>query len=197
MNRGNKINATGTADASHHLHQPGQCAGPRHQHLAGQVGRRGAAGPRAHHRLQRGWPAALETCWRDTEGSTTPAQFGGNTPADNSGTLDYVQIRYSGFILSANTELQALTLEGTGSGTTIAPRPLAQQLRRWRGDLRRPHQPALLRGHSARTMIPSTPTRATRAPSSTRSASTSTPSAIRWSSWIRPMAWNRRPRART
>ena len=30
-----------------------------------------------------------------------------------------MQIRYSGFILSANTELQALTLEGTGSGTTI------------------------------------------------------------------------------
>jgi hypothetical protein len=30
-----------------------------------------------------------------------------------------VQIRYSGFILSANVELQALTLEGTGSGTVV------------------------------------------------------------------------------
>jgi hypothetical protein len=66
-----------------------------------------------------GGPPPAVDCWRDTEGSTTPAQFGGATPTDSSGTLDYVQIRYSGFILSANTELQALTLEGTGSGTVI------------------------------------------------------------------------------
>ncbi len=35
------------------------------------------------------------------------------------GTMKYVQIRYSGFILSSNTELQALTTEGIGSGTTL------------------------------------------------------------------------------
>lgn len=58
-------------------------------------------------------------CERQTEGSVDPALFGGATPNDNSGTLDYVQIRYSGYVLGANVELQALTLEGVGSATTI------------------------------------------------------------------------------
>jgi hypothetical protein len=47
------------------------------------------------------------------------ARYGGATPTDNSGTLRYVQIRYSGFVLSGNSELQALTTGGVGSGTTI------------------------------------------------------------------------------
>ena len=46
-------------------------------------------------------------CERDTEGSTNPARYGGNEPTYNAGSMKYVQIRYSGFILSANTELQA------------------------------------------------------------------------------------------
>ncbi|MBN8830757.1 MAG: hypothetical protein J0G94_09050 [Sphingomonadales bacterium] len=58
-------------------------------------------------------------CERDTEGSTNPARFGGNDPAYNAGSMKYVQIRYSGFILSANTELQALTTEGIGSETKL------------------------------------------------------------------------------
>ena len=58
-------------------------------------------------------------CERQTEGSVDPALFGGATANDNSGTVDYVQIRYSGYVLGANVELQALTLEGVGSATTI------------------------------------------------------------------------------
>lgn len=58
-------------------------------------------------------------CERQTEGSVDPALYGGATPNDNSGTLDYVQIRYSGYVLGSNSELQALTLEGVGSATTI------------------------------------------------------------------------------
>lgn len=57
-------------------------------------------------------------CERDTEG-TSNALYGGAQPTDNSGTMRYVQIRYSGFILSANSELQGLTPSGTGSGTTL------------------------------------------------------------------------------
>ncbi|MEY2884981.1 MAG: hypothetical protein RL490_2705, partial [Pseudomonadota bacterium] len=49
-----------------------------------------------------------------------PALFGGATNTDNSGTMRYVQIRFSGYVLSANTELQALTTEGIGSGTTLS-----------------------------------------------------------------------------
>jgi hypothetical protein len=58
-------------------------------------------------------------CDRQTEGAAAPALFGGVTANDNSGTLSYVQIRYSGYVLGANAELQSLTLGGVGSGTTI------------------------------------------------------------------------------
>lgn len=33
--------------------------------------------------------------------------------------MSYVQIRYSGYILSANGRLQSLTLQGVGSGTQL------------------------------------------------------------------------------
>ena len=58
-------------------------------------------------------------CQRQVEGAVDPALFGGNTNNDDSGDLNYVQIRYSGFVLSGNSELQALTTGGTGTGTTF------------------------------------------------------------------------------
>jgi len=57
------------------------------------------------------------TCTGTVEG--TSALYGGNTPADNSGTITYMQIKFSGFIVGNNNELQGLTLGGVGSGTTI------------------------------------------------------------------------------
>lgn len=45
--------------------------------------------------------------------------FGGNTPTDSSGSLQYIQIRYSGFTLDLGSELQSLTLGGVGSGTKL------------------------------------------------------------------------------
>ncbi|HEX8413960.1 MAG TPA: hypothetical protein VF637_08760, partial [Sphingomicrobium sp.] len=39
--------------------------------------------------------------------------------ADSSGSLAYVQIRYSGYVLGADRELQALTTSGIGSGTRL------------------------------------------------------------------------------
>jgi hypothetical protein len=66
-------------------------------------------------------PGAAEgtvACERDTEG-TSNALYGGAQPADNSGRMAYVQIRYSGFILSADKELQGLTPSGVGSATQL------------------------------------------------------------------------------
>ncbi|MDP1778340.1 MAG: hypothetical protein Q8K90_06995, partial [Brevundimonas sp.] len=57
------------------------------------------------------------TCTGAVEG--TSAFYGGNTTADNSGRLRYVQIRFSGFEISAGNELQGLTMAGVGSGTTV------------------------------------------------------------------------------
>ncbi|MEY4721557.1 MAG: hypothetical protein RIQ46_1282, partial [Pseudomonadota bacterium] len=39
--------------------------------------------------------------------------------AYNAGRMSYVQIRYSGFVLGANRELQALTTEAIGTGTVL------------------------------------------------------------------------------
>jgi hypothetical protein len=58
-------------------------------------------------------------CERQVEGAVDPALYGGANSADNSGRMSYVQIRYSGFVLSGNSELQALTTGGTGSGTVL------------------------------------------------------------------------------
>jgi len=57
-------------------------------------------------------------CQQIVEG-TTNARYGGALLNDNSGTLRYLQIRYSGFAIAPDSELQGLTTAGVGSGTTI------------------------------------------------------------------------------
>ena len=68
--------------------------------------------------LAPGATPGTAACERDTEG-TSNALYGGAQPGDNSGRLSYVQIRYSGFILSAASELQGLTPSGVGNNTQI------------------------------------------------------------------------------
>ena len=57
-------------------------------------------------------------CENVVEGTGT-ALYGGNNASDSSGTMRYVQIRYSGTTLAPDVELQGLTLGGVGYGTTI------------------------------------------------------------------------------
>ncbi len=45
--------------------------------------------------------------------------YGGTDDADNSGTFKYVRIEYAGIAAFANSEINALTLGGVGSGTII------------------------------------------------------------------------------
>ena len=45
--------------------------------------------------------------------------YGGDDPADNSGTLSHVRIEYAGYPLSATDATAALTLAGVGTETTI------------------------------------------------------------------------------
>jgi hypothetical protein len=45
--------------------------------------------------------------------------FGGTNDADNSGVLKYVRIEYAGIAAMPNSEINALTLGGVGSGTVI------------------------------------------------------------------------------
>ena len=57
-------------------------------------------------------------CQQVIEG-TTGSLYGGATATDNSGTMQYVQIRYSGFAIAPGNELQGLTLGGVGNNTTL------------------------------------------------------------------------------
>ncbi|MBA3836897.1 MAG: hypothetical protein C0499_04465, partial [Zymomonas sp.] len=58
-------------------------------------------------------------CERQTEGAIDPAVYGGANNTESSGRISFVQIRYSGFVLSGNSELQSLTTSSIGSGTVL------------------------------------------------------------------------------
>ena len=45
--------------------------------------------------------------------------YGGNDPLDNSGVLNYISFRHGGADIGLGNEINALTLGGVGSGTTI------------------------------------------------------------------------------
>ncbi len=64
-------------------------------------------------------PTANPQCESQLEGAAVATPFGGANAADNSGIFRFNQIRFSGFELAPNNELQALTTGGAGSGTVI------------------------------------------------------------------------------
>lgn len=65
-----------------------------------------------------GQPGGTVNCETSVEG--VPVGFyGGALPNDSSGSLRYVQVKHSGFVVSANVELNGITLAGVGAGTTI------------------------------------------------------------------------------
>ena len=57
-------------------------------------------------------------CVKSGEGST--GTFGGDDPTDDSGTLSYVQVRYAGFEITPQNELNGIAFQGTGSGTDVS-----------------------------------------------------------------------------
>ncbi|WP_297730696.1 hypothetical protein [uncultured Maricaulis sp.] len=56
-------------------------------------------------------------CEKSGEGSS--GLFGGDNPADNSGILRYVQVRYAGFLINNEDELNGIAFQGVGSGTEV------------------------------------------------------------------------------
>jgi len=59
-------------------------------------------------------------CQQLAEGAGPQDFYGGNQALDNSGTINYLQVRYTGRAAAANKEIQGLTLGGVGSGTNIS-----------------------------------------------------------------------------
>ncbi|MCB1843823.1 MAG: hypothetical protein KDI09_12745, partial [Halioglobus sp.] len=54
------------------------------------------------------------------EGGTVVGLYGGNDPADDSGTLRYVRIAEGGLVAGPNNEINGLTLQGVGHGTDLS-----------------------------------------------------------------------------
>lgn len=118
VNRGNKVSAVGTVTQPIVFTSKDNVVGFNDDSSQGQWGGVVLMGRAPVTDCTVG-SVASNTCERDTEGSADLARFGGNNRADNSGRMSYVQIRYSGFVLGAGRELQALTTEGIGSGTVL------------------------------------------------------------------------------
>lgn len=121
VNRGNKINAVGTATAPIIFTSRDNVLGLNTETSQGQWGGVVLMGRAKITDCDStgGGTVVGGTCQRNTEGSADPALYGGQDDADSSGTMKYVQIRYSGYVLGADKELQALTTEGVGSGTVL------------------------------------------------------------------------------
>lgn len=118
VNRGNKLIANGTATQPIIFTSKDNVTGAVSDTTIGQWGGVVLMG-RARVTDCTSGSTAANTCERQTEGSADPATFGGTDDAYNAGSLQYVQIRYSGYVLGSNVELQALTAEGVGTGTTF------------------------------------------------------------------------------
>lgn len=118
VNRGNKINAVGSATQPIVFTSKDNVVGFNDENSQGQWGGVVLMGRAPITDCNVGTVAG-GTCERDTEGSADLARYGGSNSADNSGKMSFVQIRYSGFVLGAGRELQALTTEGIGSLTEL------------------------------------------------------------------------------
>lgn len=121
VNRGNRINAVGSPERPIIFTSRDDVAGLANDASQGQWGGVVMLGRAPITDCANpGATPGTTACHRQTEGATDPAWFGGEKADDNSGRLQYVQIRYSGYVLSGNSELQSLTLGGVGSGTQIS-----------------------------------------------------------------------------
>jgi hypothetical protein len=122
VNRGNRISAIGTATSPIVFTSRDNILGLTTDDSQGQWGGVVLSGraPITDCTVAPSATPGSVNCERQVEGAVDPAIYGGATATDNSGTLRYVQIRYSGYVLSGNSELQALTTGGVGSGTSIS-----------------------------------------------------------------------------
>ncbi len=120
VNRGNTIQANGTADRPIVFTSRDNVQGLNTGNSSGQWGGVVLSGRApVTDCIAPGATPGTAACERQVEGAAQPALFGGATPGDSSGSMSYVQIRYSGFVLSGDNELQSLTTGGVGSGTSL------------------------------------------------------------------------------
>lgn len=64
-------------------------------------------------------PTDGSDCALQVEGTTEGAVFGGTDWEDSSGILKYVVVKYAGYEIAPDNELNGVTFGGVGSGTTV------------------------------------------------------------------------------
>lgn len=117
VQRGNQIFAEGTATNPIIFTSRSNVDGNSGADLIGQWGGIVIAGRAPIASCPAGTTPPNINCVATFEGGVS--LYGGNSAADNSGRLRYVQVRYPGFEIQPNRELNGITLLGVGSGTTI------------------------------------------------------------------------------
>lgn len=64
-------------------------------------------------------PTDGSECSLQVEGASEGAVFGGTNDADDSGNLNYLVVKYAGFEIAPDNELNGITFGGVGSGTEV------------------------------------------------------------------------------
>ncbi len=111
INRGAKIMADGTADKPIIFTSAEDIAGTASRNDQGQWGGLTLLGKSVNNKGERTYEAGTQK-YGPVDGVTTSD--------DNSGVLDYVIIKYSGFEVEKDKELNGLSLASVGSGTSIS-----------------------------------------------------------------------------
>ncbi|MEE4454131.1 hypothetical protein [Novosphingobium resinovorum] len=120
VNRGNKLIANGTASSPIIFTSLQNVRGTNTNDSQGQWGGVVLLGRGITTDCSTGMgTVAGNNCERVTEGAADPANFGGRDNTYNAGSMQYVQIRFSGYSLAPGNELQSLTGGGIGTGTTL------------------------------------------------------------------------------
>ncbi|WP_445428571.1 hypothetical protein [Alishewanella sp. HL-SH05] len=112
--RGSKIQAIGTAAAPIIMTSVNDMLGLSDEESAAEWGGLVILGKAPTNKCDQ---ANLASCQVEAEGEAGP--YGGNDPEDNSGALRYVQVRYAGFEVIPDNELNGITFAGVGRGTTV------------------------------------------------------------------------------
>lgn len=118
IERGSQIFAEGTASRPIIFTSRSNMEGTAGDSTIGQWGGLVILGRAPIHTcIGAGIPGGSVNCESKVEGAE--GFYGGATPADNSGRLNYVQVRYPGFEVTPNNELNGITMAGVGSGTFV------------------------------------------------------------------------------
>ena len=112
--RGSKIQAVGTVDAPIVMTSVNDMLGLSDNESTAEWGGLVLLGNAPSNKCDQ---AALASCEIQAEGEAGP--YGGADPEDNSGALKYVQVRYAGFEVIPDNELNGITFAGVGRGTNV------------------------------------------------------------------------------